>query len=100
MAIRAPSEHAAELQFLFELGSNLDIGEQHLAFEMKTYWANFVISGDPNVGSARTFFAPWTPFNFIRAVQNLVPGPAVPQPFYTFQTQHFCSIWQPFLDAE
>ncbi len=94
------SEHASELQFLFAFGSPLNIGEQHLSFEMQTYWANFVISGDPNVGIPRSFFAPWTPFNFIHAIQGLVPAPAVPQPFFTFQSEHFCSIWEPIVSAE
>jgi len=94
------SEHASELQFLFAFGSPLNIGEQHLSVEMQTYWANFVISSDPNVGIPRSFFAPWTPFNFIHAIQGLVPAPAVPQPFFTFQAEHFCSVWEPIISAE
>jgi len=94
------SEHAAELPYLFNFGAPFSIGEQRLAAEMKAYWANFVISGNPNVGGDRFFYAPWAPFNFIHAVQNLVPGPAVPQPFFTFPTEHFCSIWQPIIAAE
>jgi len=95
------SEHASELQFLFAFGSApLNIGEQHLAAEMQTYWANFTISNNPNVGTPPIFFAPWTPFNFIHAIQGLVPAPAVPQPFFTFQAEHFCSIWEPIISAE
>jgi para-nitrobenzyl esterase len=94
------SEHASELQFLFDFGSPLSADEQRLAIEMKTYWANFVTSGNPNVGTARFFDAPWFQFNFIHAVQGLVPGPAAPAPFFNFPTEHFCSTWEPFLEAE
>jgi para-nitrobenzyl esterase len=94
------SEHASELQFLFDFGSTLNPGEVRLANEMKAYWENFTISGNPNIGTGRFFFAPWVPFNFAHAVQNLVPGPTVPQPFFTFTTEHFCNTWEPFLEAE
>ena len=94
------SQHAAELSFLFDFDASFNIGEQRLAAEMKAYWANFVISGNPNVGGDRFFYAPWAPFNFIHAVQNLVPGPAVPQPYFTFPAEHFCSTWEPIIAAE
>ncbi len=95
------SEHAAELQFLFDLGPTLPLnaGEQTLAAEMKSYWANFVISGDPNIGGLPGA-APWTQFNATGLVQALVPGPAAPQPFRTFPVEHFCATWEPLLLAE
>jgi para-nitrobenzyl esterase len=91
------SEHAAELQFLFNFGTPLNSGEQQLASEMKTYWGNFVNSGDPNFPR---WVAPWLPFNFIKAVQDLRPGPKVPTPLFNFRQEHFCRTWQPFLVAE
>jgi para-nitrobenzyl esterase len=94
------SEHASELQFLFDFGSPLNQGEQRLAVEMKDYWENFTISGNPNFGTNRFFFAPWLPFNLAHAIQNLVPGPSVPRPFFTFPSEHFCSTWEPFIAAE
>jgi para-nitrobenzyl esterase len=94
------SEHAAELQFLFDFGTSLNPGEQRLASEMKTYWENFIISGSPNIGTERLFFAPWPEFKFLNAIQNLVPGPTVPQPFFTFPVEHFCSTWEPIISAE
>jgi para-nitrobenzyl esterase len=94
------SEHAAELSYLFNFGAPFNIGEQRLAAEMKSYWANFVISSNPNVGGNRFFYAPWSPFNFNHAIQDLVPGPAAPGPFFTFPTEHFCSTWQPIVAAE
>jgi Carboxylesterase family len=43
------SEHAWELQFLFNFGTTLSADEQQLAGEMKTYWGNFVNTGNPNL---------------------------------------------------
>ena len=106
------SEHGAEIQFLFtnwSRGHPLDAGEQQLAAQMKAYWANFVTSGDPNIGLTdrdsdfggdERFHTRWYPFNTRQAVQDLVPGPAVPHPFYTFPTEHFCGIWEPFLSTQ
>ena len=91
------SEHASELQFLFNFGTPLNSGEQQLASEMKTYWGNFVNTGDPNFPR---WVVPWLPFNFIKAVQNLIPGPKVPNPFFNFRQEHLCRIWQPFIVAE
>jgi para-nitrobenzyl esterase len=91
------SEHAAELQFLFNFGTPLSADEQQLASEMKTYWGNFVNTGDPNLPRHSSF---WLPFNFFGSVQGLRPGPRVPNPFFSFRQEHFCQIWQPFIAAE
>ncbi|MGA9511928.1 MAG: carboxylesterase family protein [Candidatus Sulfotelmatobacter sp.] len=91
------SEHASELQFLFNFGTPLNDDEQQLASEMKTYWGNFVNTGNPNLPRRVSF---WLPFNFIGAVQELKPGPKVPQPFFSFRHEHFCRIWQPIIAAE
>jgi para-nitrobenzyl esterase len=91
------SEHGAELQFLFNFGTPLSGDEQELAGEMKTYWGNFVNTGDPNVPRHAPF---WLPFNFIGAMQDLIPGPRLPNPFFNFTREHFCRIWQPFIAAE
>jgi para-nitrobenzyl esterase len=91
------SEHGSELQFLFNFGTSLSAGEQQLAGEMKTYWGNFVNSGDPNLPASVSL---WAPFNRGEAVQALVPGPALPHPLPSFRDQHFCRIWEPFLIAE
>lgn len=92
------SEHAAELQFLFNnFGPPLSTDEQQLADDMKTYWANFVRSGDPNLPRLVPI---WAPFNIVQAVQALVPAPATPHPFFTFRQEHFCAIWQPIVTAE
>ena len=91
------SEHAAELQFLFNFGTTLSADEQQLAREMQTYWGNFVNTGDPNLPRHVSF---WLPFNFFGLVQGLVPGPRVPNPFFNFRQEHFCPIWQPFIAAE
>ncbi len=88
------SEHAAELQFLFNFGTPLSADEQQLAGEMKTYWGNFVNTGDPNLPRHSSF---WLPFNFFGSVQGLKPGPKVPEPFFNFRQEHFCRIWQPFI---
>jgi para-nitrobenzyl esterase len=91
------SEHASELQFLFNFETPLRADEQELAGKMKTYWANFVRTGDPN---RPRLLAPWLPFNFIGAVQDLIPGPKIPRPLLTFRSEHFCGTWQPFIAAE
>jgi para-nitrobenzyl esterase len=91
------SEHASELQFLFNFGTALSTDEQQLAGEMKAYWGNFVNTGNPNLPRHVSF---WLPFNFFGAVQDLVPGPTVPNPFFNFRQEHFCQIWQPFIAAE
>jgi para-nitrobenzyl esterase len=91
------SEHASELQFLFNFGTTLSADEQQLAGEMKTYWGNFVNTGDPNLPRRSSF---WLPFNFLGSVQGLRPGPKVPDPFFSFRQEHFCGIWQPFIAAE
>jgi para-nitrobenzyl esterase len=91
------SEHASELQFLFNFGTTLSADEQQLAGEMKTYWGNFVNTGDPNLPRHSSF---WLPFNFLGSVQGLRPGPKVPDPFFNFRQEHFCGIWQPFIAAE
>jgi hypothetical protein len=64
---------------------------------MKTYWGNFVNTGDPN---SPRFVSLWLPFNFTGADQGLKPGPKVPVPFFTFRQEHFCRTWQPFIAAE
>jgi len=91
------SEHAAELQFLFNFGTPLSADEQQLAGEMKAYWGNFVNTGDPNLPRHSSF---WLPFNFFGSVQGLRPGPKVPDPFFNFRQEHFCRTWQPFIAAE
>src|SRR5438105_3082027 len=42
------SQHAAELQYIFNFGSAFTSAQATLATDMKTYWANFVKTGDPN----------------------------------------------------
>ena len=91
------SEHASELQFLFNFGTTLSTDEQQLASEMKTYWGNFVNTGDPNLPRPVSF---WLPFNFFGSVQGLRPGPKVPDSFFNFRQEHFCQTWQPFIAAE
>jgi para-nitrobenzyl esterase len=117
------SQHAAELQYIFNFGAAFTPAQATLATQMKTYWANFVKTGDPNRstgdGLATTVsFRPqaqlphWPHFN-ARAdrdgdgddggqkVQSLTPpallSPQGPHPFNTFASDHFCSTWQPLL---
>jgi para-nitrobenzyl esterase len=45
------SQHAAELQYIFNFGSAFTAAQATLATDMKTYWANFVKTGDPNRNS-------------------------------------------------
>jgi para-nitrobenzyl esterase len=93
------SEHAAELQFLFDFSAvnNLSTTEQQLAAAMQTYWANFVTNLDPNTGGSVTGVA-WPLFGSQKQVQNLAPGAIAP--FGTFAASHFCQVWEPILAAE
>jgi para-nitrobenzyl esterase len=91
------SEHGSELQFLFNFATPLNSDEQQLASEMKTYWGNFVNSGDPNFPTRGSY---WLPFNFTGGIQQLIPGPQVPTPFLGFRREHFCPLWEPILALE
>ena len=91
------SQHAAELQFLFNLGTTLNPGEQRLAAEMKNYWANFVTSGNPNTGAA---VPSWPAFASQPNVQSLVPGSGLSAPTAKFSAEHFCSVWEPIIALE
>ncbi len=117
------SEHAAELQYIFNFGAAFTTAQATLATDMKTYWANFVKTGDPNKGShdmlagdvmALRAQPPFWPHFNTRAddepeadsrpgdqVQVLTPPalltPQGPHPFDTFGTEHFCDTWQPLL---
>jgi para-nitrobenzyl esterase len=96
------SEHAAELSYIFnETGSDfvLSTDQTKLAGTMKTYWGNFIVSGNPNMPNSSQ--PAWTAFTGASTtLQNLIPGPQSPAPFTTFPTEHFCSIWEPFIEAE
>ena len=119
------SQHAAELQYIFNFGSNFTPAQAALATDMKTYWANFVKTGDPNRSSRDrddlatlvslkpgTELPHWPHFNARGdhdgdgddpdpKVQSLTPpgllAPQGPHPFKTFSTDHFCATWQPLL---
>jgi len=91
------SEHSAELQFLFNFDAPLSAGERQLAGQMQAYWANFVITQDPN---GPRHVPLWVPFNFLEALQDLIPGPQRPHPFFTFRREHFCRTWEPIVAAE
>ena len=57
------SQHAAELQYIFNFGSAFTPAQATLATDMKTYWANFVKTGDPNsggIGMAIGIVPPWS----------------------------------------
>jgi para-nitrobenzyl esterase len=104
------SQHASELQYIFNFGSSFTPAQAARATDMKTYWANFVKTGDPNIGSLnilvdlRSFHSQpplWPLFNGFSLVQSLTPAgvlaPRGPHPFDTFTGEHFCNTWQPLL---
>jgi para-nitrobenzyl esterase len=111
------SQHAAELQYIFNFGSAFSPAQAALATDMKTYWANFVKTGDPN-SRGREVFASLTPTRAQLAnwpqfaaqgnkgkgnlgdqgsqmIQSLAPQGS--HPFNTFRTDHFCATWEPLL---
>jgi para-nitrobenzyl esterase len=86
------SQHAAELQYIFNFGSAFTAAQAQLATDMKTYWANFVKTGNPNGDEGPPF---WPQLADHEQTQLLAPqGPA---PFDTFTTEHFCGTWEPLL---
>jgi len=121
------SQHAAELQYIFNFGAAFTPAQATLATDMKTYWANFVKTGDPNrkgkddlailvsLRSPRTELPHWPHFNARgdrdddgddrdhgnQKTQSLTPPalltPQGPHPFDTFRTDHFCATWEPLL---
>jgi para-nitrobenzyl esterase len=111
------SQHAAELQYIFNFGAAFTPAQATLATDMKTYWANFVKTGDPNLRGfdgrdlftlvdlrARHAQPPfWPHFNADgkQRIQSLTPQgmltPQGPHPFDTFRSDHFCATWQPLL---
>jgi para-nitrobenzyl esterase len=121
------SQHASELQYIFNFGSAFTPAQATLATDMKTYWANFVKTGDPNrsrnddratlvnLGGSSTQLPHWPHFNAQgdrgddgddrdggdQKIQSLTPpgllAPQGPHPFDSFRTDHFCGTWQPLL---
>jgi para-nitrobenzyl esterase len=105
------SQHAAELQYIFNFGAAFTPAQAMLASQIKTYWANFVKTGNPNnrgiatfvsLNAARAALPMWPHFNTQdNQVQSLTPAglltPQGPNPFNTFRTQHFCATWEPLL---
>jgi len=107
------SQHAAELQYIFNFGSSFTPAQAALATDMKTYWANFVKSGDPNNGGNFALFVSYRPSRDQppvwprfdaqgdQLIQSLTPQslftPRGPHPFNSFRAEHFCATWQPLL---
>jgi para-nitrobenzyl esterase len=118
------SQHAAELGYLFNLGLAFTPAQAALASDMKTYWANFVKTGDPNNAGNLALFVSFKPSNDLlpawpqfngqgnrgpgnfgdqgsQKIQSLTPqgllAPQGPHPFDTFRAEHFCATWQPLL---
>jgi para-nitrobenzyl esterase len=107
------SQHASELQYIFNFGSAFTSAQATLATDMKTYWANFVKAGDPNGGLVQILVdlrTPpqaqppiWLPFDGqgFQLIQLLTPPGVLasrgPHPFDTFRAEHFCATWEPLL---
>jgi para-nitrobenzyl esterase len=106
------SQHAAELQYLFNFGSVFTPAQAALANDMKTYWANFVKTGDPNgkdglailvslIKPPHELLPVWPRYNDKGQIQLLTPPalltPLGPHPFGSFSAEHSCATWQPLL---
>jgi para-nitrobenzyl esterase len=117
------SQHAAELAYIFNFGADFTAAQAKLATDFKTYWANFVKTGNPNgrfdlAGDdegprAQPPVPFWPHFNTLAGdeseaefrlgnqTQLLTPpgllAPQGPHPFGTFRTEHFCDTWEPLL---
>jgi para-nitrobenzyl esterase len=105
------SQHAAELAYLFNFQAPFSTAQANLADQMKTYWANFIKTGNPNnrgnttlvsLKASRDQLPFWKHFNTEDfQVQSLAPAgllnPQGPSTFTTFSAQHFCASWEPLL---
>jgi para-nitrobenzyl esterase len=95
------SQHAAELAYIYNFGADFTAAQTELATYMKTYWANFVKTGNPNGIGDEEGPPFWPLFNTLAddqpkaRIQLLTPQG--PTPFDTFTTEHFCDTWQPVL---
>jgi para-nitrobenzyl esterase len=84
--------HAAELPYLFTLGSGLPLpaAAQPLSREMIAYWTNFAARGNPN--GPRTGY--WPRFAGPQPrLQALLPGGSRPLAATTFAADHHCALW-------
>lgn len=101
------SQHAAELQYIFNFGAAFTAAQAQLATDMKTYWANFVKAGNPNGGDTDNSVGDdeglpfWPRFHTLgddqQQAQTQRLTPQGPQPFGTFASEHFCATWEPLL---
>jgi para-nitrobenzyl esterase len=103
------SQHAAELAYIFNFGAPFTPAQAALAAQMKTYWANFVKTRNPNNDGNLVVLASngaqlpfWKHFNTDDfQVQSLTPAglanPQGPHTITTFSTDHFCGTWEPLL---
>jgi para-nitrobenzyl esterase len=103
------SQHAAELAYIFNFGAVFTQAQATLAHDMKTYWANFVKTRNPNndgnlvvLASSGAQLPFWKHFNTQDfQVQSLTPpglvNPQGPHTINTFSTDHFCGTWEPLL---
>jgi para-nitrobenzyl esterase len=104
------SQHAAELAYIFNFGAPFTDAQKSLAANMKTYWANFVKTRNPNnngdlvvLASSSSAQLPfWKHFNTEDfQIQSLTPpglvNPQGPHTITTFSTDHFCGTWEPLL---
>ena len=105
------SQHASELAYIFNFQAPFSTAQANLASQMKTYWANFIKTGNPNnrgivtfvsLSAARAALPQWPHFDTQdNQVLSLTPAalltPQGPTPFNTFSAQHFCATWEPLL---
>jgi hypothetical protein len=104
------SQHAAELAYIFNFGAPFTDAQKSLAANMKTCWANFVKTRNPNNNGDLVVLASnsggqlpfWKHFNTEDfQIQSLTPpglvNPQGPHIITTFSTDHFFSIWEPLL---
>jgi para-nitrobenzyl esterase len=90
--------HTSELFFLFDLGYPLRPDEHSLARTMKAYWANFAAAQNPN----KAGLASWPAYASSASLPllNLNIGTLKTLSTSSFDTDHQCSFWQPYLAPE
>ena len=86
--------HAAELQYLFPLGTALSEPQQRLSAQMVGYWTAFAHTSRPTTagGPAWPRFQPSSV-----AVLSLAPGPAGIHPV-NLAAEHQCRFWATFVN--
>ena len=90
------ASHGSELSYLFPdtgrflaLAAKMTPDQKKLAETIRTYWGNFIRTGDPNGKGVPA----WGPYKEDGAVMVLAPGKTGTRPAAYFADEHKCAFW-------